>query len=214
MNNSEKEQERVWDSLAESWHSFRQRPQKEIGIFLKKLSENWPKGKVLDIGCGNCRNLLPFSYNDFDCYGIDSSRKMLEFAAKHIKKHMMKVKLKKAYATSLLFSSNFFDYVLCASMLHNLGKEERTKALEEIKRVLKPKGKAVIIVWNKLQARFLFKKKDLMIAWYKKGKKYERYYHLFTTFELKRLLKKEGFKISQSNMLGKNLMFIISKERQ
>lgn len=210
MPNQKKEsQEEVWNSIAQSWHSFRQKPQPQILHILKEYSEKWKPGKILDIGCGNCRNLIPFEYNDFDCYGVDFSEEMLKCAMEYGKKHRLKIKLKKAYATLLPFETNFFNYVLCISVLHSLNREERTKALKEIKRVIKPNSKAIIVVWNKLQKRFLFRKKDIFIPWHTGETVHQRYYHLFTSWELKKLLKKEGFRVISHNTFGENLIFVV-----
>jgi ubiquinone/menaquinone biosynthesis C-methylase UbiE len=206
MTNLKEEQEKVWNSIAESWHSFRQKPLRIAEI--KALE--WKRGRILEVGCGNCRNLKPFAEHGFDCYGIDFSKKMLESARMYSKKHNLKIKLKKAYATSLPFPSRFFDYILCLATFHHLSKDEREKTLEEMRRVLKPKGKVIISVWNKLQMRFIFKRKDLMIPWRTKGKEYKRYYHLFTSWELKSLLKKHRFKVLKHNIFGKNLVFFIT----
>lgn len=208
---SEKEQQKIWDSIAESWNAFRQKPVPEIASQLKKLAETWQPGKILEIGCGNCRNLLLFSYNNFDCYGIDFSKKMLEMSEKYCKKHDLNVKLKYGLATEIPFPDSSFDYMLCMSMLHHLNSKDRIKAVQEIKRVLKFRGKAVITVWNKLQKRFLFREKDILLPWHVKRQVYQRYYHLFTSWELSKLLRKTGFKILQKNIFGRNLVFAVEK---
>jgi len=195
------EQKQVWNSIAESWYNFRHWP---IRI-AKKLSKEWQPGKILDIGCGNSRNLLPFYQNNFTCYGIDFSENVIELAKKYISKHEMKVNLKIANAENLPYKNNFFDYCLSLAVLHHVKNKE--KAIQEIYRVLKPNGKAIICVWNKLQLKFLFRKKETYIKW----GKYSRYYYFFSYFELKKLLKKSGFKIFKSNFFGKNICFIVEK---
>ena len=208
MESKEEEQQKIWENISESWHSFRQRPNPTIGLVVKNLASKWKPGRILDIGCGNCRNLLPFAFNEFDCYGVDFSSSMLEAAKQFTAKHKMKVKLQQASATKLPFGTNYFEYALCLSMLHHLNAEERLKALKEIKRVVKRNGKVVFSVWNKLQLRFFFKQKDLLVPWHVSGVKHDRFYHLFTYWEFKKLLKNAGFKILEKNMFGKNLTFV------
>lgn len=210
MINQESQSE-IWDAIAPSWHAFRQKPIPEIAGLLKSLAEKWRRGRILEVGCGNCRNLLYFSYNDFDCYGIDFSRNMLSMAEKYCRKHDLNVKLKHGMATEIPFQERSFDYVIVMSMLHHLNEEDRTKALQEVKRVLKSGGKAVITVWNKLQPRFILKSKDVYVPWHIGDKTYNRYYHLFTSFELSNVLKKAGFKILQGNTFGRNLVFVVEK---
>ncbi len=194
-------QQQVWNKIAESWSNFRQRPSK----IAEELSKKWKPGKILDIGCGNCRNLFPFYKNNFTCYGIDFSEEMIKQAKKFIKKNKIKINLKIADAESLPFKNNFFDYCLSLAVLHHVKNKE--KAVKELYRVLKLNGKAVFCVWNKLQLKFLFKKKESYIKW----GKYPRYYYFFSYFELKNLLKKSGFKILKSNFFGKNICFILQK---
>jgi len=211
--NQEQNQEKVWNALAEQWFHFRQRPFPSIAKWIEKLSREWKPGKILEIGCGNCRNLLLFAKAGFDCYGVDFSQEMLNYAKKYIKKHNFKVKLRKARAEKLPFANESFDYILYIAVLHHIqSKEDRKKSLQEIKRVLKHEGQMYISVWNKLIKRFILKPKNYYVPWSVKGKIYYRYYYLFTYWELRRLLKKAGFKIIKgSGFFQDNLWFLVKK---
>ncbi|MBI2106823.1 class I SAM-dependent methyltransferase [Candidatus Woesearchaeota archaeon] len=194
-------QQKVWDKIAQSWNNFRNKP---IGE-LKDL--NWKRGKILDLGCGNCRNLLPFK--NLKCYGLDFSKEMLKEAKKFSKKHNFKVILKHAEITNTKFKNNTFNYILAIATLHHLKNPE--KAIKEINRVLKPNGEAFITVWNKLQLKFILKKQETYIPWKKKDEILQRYYNFIGYFELKKIIKKNNFKIMSSNFLGKNIIFRIKK---
>lgn len=191
------DQRKVWDNISESWSNFRQKPIRN----LENL--NWETGKILDIGCGNCRNLLPFK--KLECYGVDFSPKMIENAKKFCKKNNLNVNLKKGNVVKLPFKNNFFDYILSIAVLHHLKNPEL--GIKEIYRVLKPKGQVYITTWNKLQLKFLFKKKETYIGW---GKE-KRYYNFISFFEMRRILKKNNFKILKSKLFGKNIEFLIEK---
>ncbi|MEM4318467.1 MAG: class I SAM-dependent methyltransferase [Candidatus Pacearchaeota archaeon] len=205
-------QREVWDAIAQQWFHFRQRPFPDIVRWLEKFSKEWKKGKLLEIGCGNCRNLLVFARAGFDCYGIDFSKEMLKYARYFAKKHHIAVKLKLAEATNLPFLEKSFDYILCIAVLHHLqGEKARIKALKEIWRVLKPGGEAFISVWNKLSWRWLFRAKERYIAWRVKDKTYMRYYYLFWPWEIERLLKQIGFKIEARQLFSKNICFLVKK---
>lgn len=196
-------QEEVWDSIAESWNNFRQKPSEE----LKDI--NWKKGRLIDIGCGNCRNLLQFK--NLELYGIDFSEKMLKQAEKFCKKNNLKVNLKKADMRKIPFKNNYFNYCLCLASMHNLSKEDADKTLKEIYRILKENGRCLIFVWNKYP-RFILKRKETLIPWRKKEKVYYRYYYLYSYYEFKGLLKKNNFKILKSGkILSKNITFLIQK---
>ena len=199
MIKSMKNQNKVWNNIAEKWSNFRQKPEKTA----VELSEAWEPGKILDVGCGNCRNLLPFS--KFDCYGVDFSGNMIKEAKKFVSKKNMKVNLKVGDVTKLPFKDENFDYLLSFSMLHHLKNPE--KGVKEISRVLKIGGKAYISIWNKMQLKFLFRSKET----YVKFGNEERYYNFVSFFEMIKLLKKYNFTILDSKMLGKNLEFLVEK---
>lgn len=204
------EQKEVWDELAEQWYHFRQRPfrdiSKEIGEMIKLR-----KGTILDIGCGNCRNLSEFAKNRFECYGIDFSKEMLKYAKQFCDKNKIKVNLKYGLAEKIPFKNNFFDYCLSIAVLHHLEtKEKRQRGLKEIYRILKRDGIALISVWNKLPLNLFIKNK--YFKWRKAGKAYYRHYYYFTYWELKRAIKKTGFKIlKDSGVFGKNIWFLAKK---
>ncbi len=177
----------VYNKIAEGFYNLRQQP---ITPEIKKLAEEWEPGKLLDIGCGIGNSTLPFAKAGFDCVGIDISPEMIKLAKKFSEKHKVKISLREGDILSIPFQANRFDYVISIAVLHHLDSEEkRLKALEEIKRVLKKKGKVFLTVWNKET-----KQKDTYIPWTSKGVKYQRYYHFFDVDELKSLLESSGFK--------------------
>jgi len=202
------DQEKVWDALAEQWYHFRHQQFRDVGAEIKDVSAMKP-GKILEIGCGSCRNLLPFAKAGFDCYGIDFSKNMLKYAREYCKKYDFNVVLKKACAEKLPFPDSSFDYVLSIATLHHLNRNEQEMAVKEMARVLKPKGIALIAVWNKgLSSLFV---KEKYITWTVKDKVYWRYYYLFTPFELKRLLKRHGFEIMMCGR-KKNIIVVARKK--
>ena len=194
-------QQKIWDLIAPNWNNFRQKPLKE----LYKL--NWKKGKILDVGCGNSRNLLPFK--QLQCYGLDFSNNMLKESKKFAKKHNFKISLTQSSMEDMPYKANNFNYVLCIASLHHLSNHEQ--GIKEVYRVLKKNGEAYITVWNKLQLRFLFKRNRTLIPWKQKNLTLQRYYHFISYFKLKKLLKNNNFKIISSSFLGKNIVFHIKK---
>lgn len=205
-----KNQKKIWDNLAKQWNNFRNKPEPIVNYFLDRYTKN--AGRIIDLGCGNARNLIPF--HNFSCYAVDFSKKMLDKAKLTSEKYGLDINLYKSDLDKLPFKDNFFDYALMLASLHHLEtKEKRLNALKEIHRILKNNGIVLITVWNKWQLKFLFKKKDTLIPWKQKNKIYYRYYHLFNYFELKSLLKKVNFKILESKVIKGNIVFIVKKIR-
>ena len=196
-------QQKIWDLIAPNWNNYRQKPLNEL------LKLNWKKGKILDLGCGNCRNLIPFK--DLECYGLDFSKSMLEQSKKFSKKHNFKVSLTQSdLEKKLPYKSSSFNYVLAIASLHHLSNPEFT--IKEISRILKKNGEAYITVWNKLQPKFLFRKKRTLIPWKQKSQTLMRYYHFIGYLELKSLLRKNNFTILKSGF-GKNITFHVRLDK-
>ncbi len=194
-----KSQKKAWNKIAEEWAEFRKVPDEKTINFLKKQ-----KGNILDLGCGSGRN---FTKVNGKLYGVDFSRKMLEFAKPKAKK--LNVKLVKAKAEKLPFQNNFFDSAIFLASLHCIEtKEKRQKAISELYRVLKKGAKAKISVWNKNSKWFQKKQKEIFINWRNKAK---RYYYLYDDKEIYDLFKKTGFKILKKGDSEKNIVFIVGK---
>lgn len=181
-------QEKVWDSIAFGWETYRIKPIDEVVNFLRDK-----KGKILDFGCGGGKH---FPYINGEIYGVDFSKEMLKFAKELANKNNLKVNLTKTEADNLPFENDFFDSIIFIAVLHCIPKEEkREKTLKELFRILKPKSESLITVWNYNQPRFINSEKESFIPWKHDGKEYERYYYLYEKDEFVDLLKEVGFEI-------------------
>lgn len=222
MNNKGKErgedsedQQNVWESIAESWNLYRQRPMK----ISEKMAQEWKSGKIMDIGCGNCRNLLPFAKKGFDCYGIDFSKKMVKLAKIFLKKEHAKAKIVSEMAEKLPYRDCFFDYCLMIKILPCIkSAEARNMALNELRRVLKNGGKAIITIWNKRNFKYLLSRKEAMVPWgikpkNGKGKMFMRYYYMYTPSEIQKILISKGFVIlDSSNPFIEDYYVVVQKQ--
>ncbi|VVB73305.1 Ubiquinone/menaquinone biosynthesis C-methyltransferase UbiE [uncultured archaeon] len=208
-------QRQVWDAIASGWSDWRAKPRHEVD----KFAQDWlPPSKVLDIGCGNGRNLAQFSARGFDCYGVDFSGKMIAVAEKSFAKGKLRAKFKVADARKLPYRSNSFEHCLFVAILHHLKVDkDRMAALQEMHRVLRPGGTAIVSVWNKYSfghPHLTLKPKETYVAWNRKGKRHMRYYYLFSKWELKRLIERSGLKILKSGgLLDDNIVFLVGKPR-
>ena len=183
----------VFDQIAESWYRVRHWPL--LREELDALAVRWQGGNLLNIGCAHGPDFLPFSHG-FELWGLDSSPVMLRQAVRYSTKFKFYVNLVAGDALSLPFPDNTFDWAISVAAYHHIrGREEREKAFEELRRVLKPKGEAFVTVWNKGQPRFWFKSKEQRVPWRLKEKMVYRYYYLFSYGELRKLLIKTGWDI-------------------
>jgi ubiquinone/menaquinone biosynthesis C-methylase UbiE len=99
-------------------------------------------GEVLEIAIGTGLN-LPFYPDDVTLTGIDISDKMLEAARLRADTLQRKVDLRKGDAHQLEFEDGTFDTVVCTLSMCAIPDVDR--AMHEIRRVLRPGGRLVMV---------------------------------------------------------------------
>lgn len=109
--------------------------------------------RILEIGIGTGSSLeemiLASNLQD-KIYGVDSSYGMVNLARNRLyKKGIKKVNILCADARNLPFRNNTFSLIFCSGLFDSLTEDDSLKALKEIKRILKPKGKLVAINMTK-----------------------------------------------------------------
>jgi ubiquinone/menaquinone biosynthesis C-methylase UbiE len=195
-------QQQIWDNIAPEWDKFKQIPSEFSKEFLKSCT-----GNILDLGSGSGRHLTKIKKGKM--YLLDFSKEMIQLANNKAKKLKIKAEFSVSDLTELPFGNDFFDYSICISALHCLSQKDHKKAVEELYRVMKPKSKSLIGVWNFNSKRFNQKQgKEKLIKWTDKG---ERYYYLFEEKEVHDLFKAVGFKIISSHNSEMMINFIVEK---
>jgi len=195
-------QEQVWNQIAEEWSEFKTKPAHHVMEFLKKQ-----QGKVLDLGSGAGRHLQEIKKGKM--YLVDFSKDMIKLAKQKAKKEKIEAEFEVSDLTKLPYKDNFFDSAICISALHCVeGEKNREKVVKEIYRILKPKTKALIGVWNKEAKRFKNAPKEKYVKWRDKG---TRYYYLYDKKEIHNLFKKNGFKVIEFEQPRMMINFIIEK---
>jgi ubiquinone/menaquinone biosynthesis C-methylase UbiE len=100
--------------------------------------------RLLDLGCGTGALLQAIlaRFPLVEAVGIDPSPAMLVVAGRRLPEH---VQLIAGWAEELPFTAEQFDVVVSCSAFHYFDRPR--KALDEMKRVLKPHGQIVITDW-------------------------------------------------------------------
>lgn len=169
------------------------------------------KEKVLDAGCGNGRYYAPLSKKEVEYIGIDNSENLIKLA----KNKYPGINFKIGDILDLPFPENSFDKIISIAVLHHIpSKKLKIQFLKELKRVLKNDGVIILTVWKLYRSEdfFLLLKhtflkifgisnldfKDILKPW---GNKTKRYYHWFSSKELKKLLKEASFNIEEEGVI-------------
>jgi len=103
---------------------------------------------VLDIGCGTGTLAIAAKRRvgvAGTVYGLDASAEMLANAEKKSRKAGTDVFFKNGVAEALPFSDGQFNVVLSTVMLHHLPKKARLQCATEIRRVLQPDGRVLVV---------------------------------------------------------------------
>lgn len=206
----------VYDMIAPHFAHTRYKPWPGVKSF---LSSRTPGSTVLEVGCGNGRNL--WANKDVFVVGCDLSSPLLTFAAASGKELGRSAGFIQCDCLKLPFKESSFDACMMIAVLHHLATEERRlNALKEIYNILAPGGLLMVTVWGfeDNKEEFGLVSQDSAIRWQtepqhmitKKGPKeqksettstlpsvevYTRYYHFFVKGELSGLCRKAGFEI-------------------
>lgn len=102
--------------------------------------------KVLDIACGTGVLTEQFVRMGADVTAIDLTPKAVELTKKRLELYHLTANVMQADAQELPFPDNTFDYVCAWGCLMHMPRTE--KAISEIKRVLKPGGKGLAMMYH------------------------------------------------------------------
>ncbi len=195
----------VYETIAQNFSDKRY----IIWDWIEEFINTFPKSSyILDIGCGNGRNMMNSDYNFI---GIDNCYNFTNIA----KNKNLNIIL--SDMTYLPFANNTFNAIISIASFHHLSNiNRRRECLSEMRRVLKVNGKILLSVWSinqshnkKLKDQFEYG--DNMVPFYdnKKNNLGNRYYYIFEINELKSLLL-EFFIIEHHYWKHGNEIFILS----
>src|SRR3989304_4572095 len=146
------DQRKIWNALASPWNLYRKHVWPETQEFLNNHS-----GLILDLGCGSGRNFI----EGRNFVGLDFSEKMLQHAQQRAADRDINVGLVCGDMTRLPFKDDTFDACVCISAIQCIeDADKRKKAVEELNRVMKTGGEALVSVWNRDQPKFSGKTED------------------------------------------------------
>jgi ubiquinone/menaquinone biosynthesis C-methylase UbiE len=164
-------------------------------------------GEVLDVGCGTGVHLD--MYRKFGCrlHGVDTSSSMLAVAQRRLGEG---ADLRKADATDLPFDSGSFDLVFSTLVLHEMEDQVRSLTLEEIKRVVKPDGRILLIDFHTGRPRsmrgWLFKM-IILFSEVAAGRRHFRgYRHFMSIGGLPALIERAAMHVEQERIVGEGNM--------
>ncbi len=96
---------------------------------------------VLDVACGSGDQVFHYAHKGAIATGVDENPNMIQLAEKNWERSRFnRATFDIASATELPFPEGYFDIVSISLALHEMEREERNKAVTEMKRVVKKNG--------------------------------------------------------------------------
>lgn len=181
---------------------------KKYAVIFKKKKYS----RILDLGCGTGRNTIYLAQQGFLVYASDISKTGVAITKKKAKALGLKnIKFKVADMKHTAYPDNYFDAIICIFTLsHGLLKENKA-AVDEIYRILKPKGMLVtevISVKDETYGKGREIEKNTFLGSMEEDK--HMMHHYFTKEEIKKLLFNfTSFKSSLKNYFGEMKAFDI-----
>jgi ubiquinone/menaquinone biosynthesis C-methylase UbiE len=101
---------------------------------------------VLDIGCGTGDQVFHYAQRGAVATGVDRNPNMIALAEKNAgNRGLTQATFRIAGAAGLPFPDGYFDCASISLALHEMERDERSKAVSEMKRVVKKKGTLMFI---------------------------------------------------------------------
>ena len=175
----------VYDEIATEFSKTRYNVWPSVKTFLDNIACDNTETSVIEVGCGNGKNLLYLKKRNFSgrLTGCDFAEKFVEMV------NLLGIECVKANAVLLPFQNETFDYTLSVAVIHHLSTEDRrVTAIGELIRITKKNGLIFIQVWAFEQhsgSKREFVTQDTMVSW---KNDHQRYYHIFVKDELETLI--------------------------
>ena len=135
----------LYDVLVPALTLGRERVVRESTLECARVS---PGERVLDVGCGTGTLALAAKRRvgaKGTVHGVDAGAEMVARAKQKAAREGLEAMFDVAPAQALPFPDGSFDVVLCTLMMHHLPENGRKQAVAEMRRVLRPGGRLLVV---------------------------------------------------------------------
>jgi ubiquinone/menaquinone biosynthesis C-methylase UbiE len=171
----------TYDRIAEHFAQTREHPWPEVREFCETATA---AGTALDLACGNGRHAELLAERADHVVGVDASRELLRVAAERASErgYAAALSLVAGDAARLPLAANSVDLGVYVAALHHLPtRETRRESLDDLARVLTPRGRLLVSVWAVSHPTFDREEGfDTTVDWtLPGGEKVGRFYHIY-----------------------------------
>ncbi len=126
---------------------FRYKYHYHLPPLFDRISRDQPGASLLEIGCGMGDDTAQWAKRDMQVTAIDLTEPAVECTKQRLRICGLDAEVKQGNAEHLDFPDNTFDIVYSFGVLHH--SPDTPKTIVEVLRVLKPGGKALIMLYNR-----------------------------------------------------------------
>lgn len=118
-----------------------------------RIAGEFPNGKLLEVGCSMGNDTIQFARRGMRVTGVDITPVAIDLIRQRFELYSLTGDFRVADAEALPFEDNTFDVVYSFGVLHHT--PNTAGSIEEVRRVLKPSGKAHIMLYNTFSLNWL-----------------------------------------------------------
>jgi SAM-dependent methyltransferase len=131
------------------WNSFYENRAKPCPFFGSTPDENlasWilegaiPRGRAIDLGCGNARNAIHLAKQGFDVEAVDYSETAIAWARARVAEAGVSVQLHCCSVFELRLKPESYDLIYDSGCFHHIAPHRRTQYVDVIVNALRPGG--------------------------------------------------------------------------
>jgi ubiquinone/menaquinone biosynthesis C-methylase UbiE len=132
------------EGLIARWYTKIRQNDQERGALLDKIAAVLPAGsRVLEVAPGPGYLSIELAKRGYQIVGMDISASFVQIARAKAREAGVAVDFQRGNASDMPFDSDTFDFIVCCAAFKNF--TEPVRAIQEMYRVLKPGGTALIV---------------------------------------------------------------------
>ena len=126
------------------WYTKIRQNDEELGELVSRLSDMLPAGsRVLEVAPGPCYLAIELARRGYQVVGLDISASFVQIAQAKAREAGVAIDFQRGNASDMALDADTFDLIICRAAFKNF--TEPVRAIQEMYRVLKPGGKALIV---------------------------------------------------------------------
>jgi 2-polyprenyl-3-methyl-5-hydroxy-6-metoxy-1,4-benzoquinol methylase len=185
------------EQLIREYYDPPQGPRKRrIGIVLEAACPRKDE-RILDLGCGVGEFAYHCSISGARCLGVDYSFESIRMARRICRSYGADVSFLVADAGKLPLAEGIFDTVIAADFIEHLTDEDKERVLDQIQRLLKSGGMAVVFTPNGIREKIGEWYHGIRHALFgERMPSTDLHFGLIDRFSFERMARRHGFKLS------------------